>query len=124
MTMATWDAKATASTYVNLFGLAPAGSVDADESGRRGETLAMENGDTIVIAEPASRDSDIGRFLEERGEGIYRYAWLVDDLDAVVSGIEHRGFTVQRLPPAGGYARVRLDPHDTEQGRYELRQRV
>ncbi len=45
----------------------------------------------IVLLEPTSAESPVGRFLAERGEGVYHVALHVDDISATLETLKARG---------------------------------
>jgi len=45
----------------------------------------------IDLLEPTSRDSPVGRFLAERGEGLHHLALHVDDISGTMESLRARG---------------------------------
>jgi methylmalonyl-CoA/ethylmalonyl-CoA epimerase len=48
----------------------------------------------IELLEPLSSDSTIAKFLETRGEGVQHIAIKVDDIDATLAEMKHKGATL------------------------------
>jgi methylmalonyl-CoA epimerase len=62
-------------------------------------------GDTEVeLLEPTSADSDMARYLEERGEGIHHICFEVDDVDAAVAAAKAKGMRLLDEEPRQGAA--------------------
>jgi methylmalonyl-CoA epimerase len=56
----------------------------------------------IELLEPLSDDSPIGKFLENRGEGIHHFAVRVTNIDGVLSELKAKGvILVDEKPKAG-----------------------
>lgn len=53
----------------------------------------------IELLESSDPKSDIGRFLEKRGEGLFHLCIEVDDLDAEVKALKDRGVDVFEAQP-------------------------
>jgi methylmalonyl-CoA epimerase len=72
-------------------------------------------GPLIELLEPTGPDSPIGRFLEQRGEGLHHVALRVDDLDAAVGRLKAAGARLLNEPRqgAGGHLYVFVHPAST-----------
>jgi methylmalonyl-CoA epimerase len=93
ITVAVGDVAAARATFERLFGatLAHAGDIPAFDV--RAAELALGE-DTVQLAEPASADNPVARFLARKGEGFYNVALEVDDLDAAVVELRAQGVRV------------------------------
>jgi catechol 2,3-dioxygenase-like lactoylglutathione lyase family enzyme len=49
---------------------------------------------TVELIQPLKGKSIYDEFLEEKGEGLHHLAFMVDDVDAEVAGLEKKGFKV------------------------------
>ncbi len=73
--------------------------------GRRVDTARFRLGDTwIVLVCPDDSDSMPGRYLADKGEGLFLISLEVDDLAAAVSAIARRGDLVLNEEPRRGLA--------------------
>ena len=56
----------------------------------------------IELLEPLTPDSDVGRFLDQRGEGLHHLALRVDDVATALAEAPGRGFKlVDKVPRPG-----------------------
>jgi methylmalonyl-CoA/ethylmalonyl-CoA epimerase len=63
----------------------------------------------LQIIQPLEGQSMFREFLESRGEGVHHYAFLVDDIDTVESGLVKQGVKIlsrARLESGGGHVIV------------------
>lgn len=67
------------------------------------DVAAMRAGDTWVeLLHPIDYDAPIGRFLAARGPGLHHVAYLVDDLDGALVGLDAAGVElIDRQPRIG-----------------------
>jgi len=65
----------------------------------------LRAGDTLIeLLEPARSDTPVGRFLEQRGEGVHHLAFFVDDLERALANAEKAGLMViDRTPRVGSH---------------------
>jgi methylmalonyl-CoA epimerase len=72
-------------------------------------------GSRIELLEPADADSPIGKFLEQRGEGLHHVAIKVPDLPAAVERLRASGARLLNdpRPGAGGHLYVFVHPAST-----------
>jgi methylmalonyl-CoA epimerase len=65
-------------------------------------------GDTeIELLEPTHADSEMARYLEERGEGIHHICFEVDNIDAAVAAAKAKGMRlVDEVPRQGASGRI------------------
>jgi methylmalonyl-CoA/ethylmalonyl-CoA epimerase len=81
----------------------------------------------LELLEPTSPDSTIAKFLEKKGPGIHHLAFRVADLNAALSELKARGFTLIDAAPrigAGGQLIAFLHPKSTNGLLIELCQPV
>jgi methylmalonyl-CoA/ethylmalonyl-CoA epimerase len=56
-------------------------------------------GVAIEIMEPTDPDSDVGRFLEKRGEGFFLISYRVDDVKDALQELSDKGVeTIDKMP--------------------------
>ena len=63
----------------------------------------LPTGDSeIELVQPVTSDSDVAKFLEERGEGIHHMCLEVDDIERALSDLRERGLQViDEIPRVG-----------------------
>ena len=63
----------------------------------------LPTGDSeIELVQPVTGDSDVAKFLEERGEGIHHICLEVDDIERALSDLRERGLQViDEIPRVG-----------------------
>ncbi len=60
----------------------------------------------IELLEPASADSNIGKAIEKRGEGIHHIALLVDDIEEAIRAAKEQGLQlISETPRVGAHGR-------------------
>ena len=53
----------------------------------------------LELMEPTSPDSDVGRFLEKKGEGFFLISYRVDDVDEALAELKEKGVeTIDKEP--------------------------
>ena len=53
----------------------------------------------VELMEPTERDSDVGRFLDSRGEGFFLISYRVEDVDSALEELKGRGVeTIDKEP--------------------------
>ena len=65
------------------------------------------DGAFLELAQPATADHRLARFIEERGEGMFSISLQVDDLDAAVAEFRGKGLDVS-APEPGPWPGTRL----------------
>jgi methylmalonyl-CoA epimerase len=79
----------------------------------------------LELLEPTSEDSQIQRFLDRRGGGVYQVRFFVDDLDEALATLESRGLRVIRGEAVAGEPRIGfVHPASTHGVLFELLERT
>jgi methylmalonyl-CoA/ethylmalonyl-CoA epimerase len=86
------DIEVAIKSYQNL-GLELTKQLENDYVGKIA-IFAMPNGTFIELVSPTDPNSDLAKALEKRGEGVHTVAFVVDELDPVVSTMKDGGATV------------------------------
>lgn len=83
--------------YIDMFGLKAwsRGIVDMRREGLRVAHIDIDGGTTIELMEPTNSESRQGKFLKERGEGLFHINLFTDDFDSDVKALRKKGFTVE-----------------------------
>ena len=94
------------STYVEVLGLECEGKELVED--QQLKTALLIVGDThLELLEPTSHDSNVGRFLEKRGEGIHHLAFYVDDIDKAMDDYKSKGMKfIDEKPRQGAYGKT------------------
>jgi len=72
-------------------------------SGQKVKIAMLKAGETSVeLLEPMSDDSNMAKFLRERGEGLHHIAFEVDDIEISMSELKAKGFRFIYERPADG----------------------
>ena len=56
----------------------------------------------IELVQPATSDSDVAKFLEERGEGLHHICFEVDDIEGAMVDLRERGLQIIDETPRVG----------------------
>ena len=85
--------------YTAVLGLeeVPDTRTDFPEFGFRNAFVRIGD-DLFIELMEGSAETEIGKFLEKRGEGLYHLCWAVDDLDADMEALKARGADVIEIP--------------------------
>ncbi|MGM0445967.1 MAG: methylmalonyl-CoA epimerase [Bacillota bacterium] len=80
----------------------------------------------IELLEPTSKDSNIAKFIEKKGEGIHHLALKVDDVDENIENMEELGteFIGEASTGAGGKKIIFIHPKSTNGVLLELCQSI
>jgi methylmalonyl-CoA/ethylmalonyl-CoA epimerase len=67
------------------------------------EAMIAVGGSSVQILQPLSPESAVGRFLEERGEGMHHIAFAVPDIEAALRHLQEAGVRlIDDEPRIGG----------------------
>ena len=92
------DLDAAVALYRDTLGLEPDGFYTAPSESIRVARYYLENV-ALELMEPTKPDSEVGRFLEKRGEGFFLISYRVDDVAAGLGELRERGCrTIDRAP--------------------------
>ena len=99
------DINKTLDLFSTAFGLQAwrRGVVEIPELGIKMALLPIGRDQSIEIIQPTDPETDFGRHLETKGEGLYHISLFVDDVDAEVSSLREKGVSVEgaeRIPPS------------------------
>ena len=111
------DLDAASVLYGETFGLKAQLPVDSPAEGLR--RVRFDVGNAFVdIAQPTSDTGELGKFVKEKGEGVYLISVQVDDLRETVKELRAKGAEVIGEATKGG--RVLLSPQSTHGALMEL----
>jgi methylmalonyl-CoA/ethylmalonyl-CoA epimerase len=92
------DLDSAVALYRDTLGLEPDGFYTAPSESIRVARYYLENV-ALELMEPTKPDSEVGRFLEKRGEGFFLISYRVDDVAAGLGELRGKGFpTIDRAP--------------------------
>jgi methylmalonyl-CoA/ethylmalonyl-CoA epimerase len=92
--------------YTEGLGLELIGEHDSKRFDLRWAELGRDGKVFIELLEPTSESSQIRRFLDRRGPGVYQVRFHVDDLDDTLAGLEAGGMRVVRGADVPGEPRL------------------
>ncbi len=111
------DLDAASTLYGKTFGLKAQTPVDMPAEGWR--RVRFDVGNAFVdLAQPTSETGELGKFVKEKGEGIYLISVQVDDLAKTVKELRAKGAQVTGEATKGG--RVLVSPQTTHGALMEL----
>jgi methylmalonyl-CoA epimerase len=87
--------------YTNVLALQvlPGSRIDFPELGFRSAIIPV--GDLFIeLMEGSNPNTELGSFIEKRGEGVYHLCFEVDDIDAEIESLTARGADVIEIPPS------------------------
>ena len=87
--------------YENTLGLKASGIEEIPERKVRLAMIKLDN-QVIELVEPMSEESPIHQFLEKRGEGLHHLAFLVSDIEAVLTEMKKKGVELINPKPVRG----------------------
>ncbi len=92
------DLDAAMDLYRDVLGLEPDGVYTAPSEKIRVARYYLENV-ALELMEPTDPDSDVGRFLQKRGEGFFLISYRVEDVEDGLKELEERGYPlIDRKP--------------------------
>lgn len=101
--------------YHEVLGIQEGGISDMPSEGMKMAFLHLGES-SLELMEPLSPDTNIGRFLEKRGEGIHHLAIRVDDIGAALARAKEAGYQLidqEPRPGAGGTKVAFIHPKST-----------
>lgn len=111
------DLDAASSLYGKTFGLKAQTLADMPTEGLR--RIRFDVGNAFVdIAQPTNETGELGKFVKDKGEGIYLISVQVDDLAKTVKELRAKGAEVVGDAVRGG--RVLVSPKTTHGALIEL----
>ncbi len=97
-----------------LFGMKIANRFENPAAGYNGVALDMPGGGAQwELLEPASDDSFLARFLDERGPGFHHVTFEVESVDRATAAMESYAYKPFGLRSSGTYKEVYLHPRDS-----------
>ncbi len=92
------DLDAAVERYRDALGLEPDGYYTAPSESIRVARYYLDNV-ALELMEPTTPDSEVGRFLDKRGEGFFLISYKVDDVAAGLEELAGKGYrTIDRKP--------------------------
>ncbi len=85
------DLDAAMELYRDVLGLEPDGVYTAPSEKIRVARYYLENV-ALELMEPTDPDSDVGRFLQKRGEGFFLISYRVEDVEKGLKELEGKGY--------------------------------
>jgi catechol 2,3-dioxygenase-like lactoylglutathione lyase family enzyme len=111
------DLDAAVDDYRRLLGSPPEGVEQLDEDRARRARFRLWNF-RLELLQPQTTEGDLFNFIRDRGEGLFRLALAVPNIDAAVRLLRERGTAVSDPTPERA-ARL-LDPSQTLDARFSL----
>ncbi len=99
--LAVKDIQAALNLFQDVFGAPQAEITDLPDQGARA-TLIQVGQTRLELLEPLSADSPVGRFIEQRGEGLHHLALNVSDIAGKLKILEARDFRLIDKEPREG----------------------
>lgn len=93
--------KSAIQKYENLL-MQKISSTEYSEPGRIDLAFFEVAGVSVELLAPRDPQSEVGRFLRERGEGMHHICYQVDDLEGVLKSIQAQGFKLVDEKPRPG----------------------
>ena len=99
--LAVKDIRAALKLFQDVFGAPPAEITDMQDQGARA-TLIQVGQTRLELLEPLTPDSPVGRFIEQRGEGLHHLALNVSDIAGKLKILAARDFRlIDEVPREG-----------------------
>ena len=99
--LAVKDIQAALELFQDVFGAPPAEITEMQDQGIRAKLIQV--GQTrLELLEPLTADSPVGRFIEQRGEGLHHLALNVSDIAGKLKILEARDFRLVDKQPREG----------------------
>ena len=105
MAVAVRDLEESIQVYEDILGVKLVGNINQSPLGYR--TAVLRGGAfDFELTSPTPGERTLNRFLGTKGEGVYRLAYAVTNLDEVVAHFKARGISVVERGAATGNARI------------------
>ena len=101
MGLAVKDIEAALELFQDVFG-APSAEITEMQDQRIRATLIQVGHTRVELLEPLTADSPVGRFIEQRGEGLHHLALNVKDIAGKLKILEARDFRLVDKEPREG----------------------
>ena len=98
LVVAVEDVEEAAALYTDVYGLAASEVQDLSHLGLKAINIELGNA-YIELAQPTNPDGPVGKFLADKGEGLYLIAVQVDDLPGTVEKLKEQGARILGGPP-------------------------
>ncbi|NND84297.1 MAG: methylmalonyl-CoA epimerase [Acidimicrobiia bacterium] len=100
--IAVHDLDAALAEYELLYGVSALHRERVEEQGVE-EAMVAVGGSFIQLIQPLSPETPVGRFLEQKGEGLHHVALAVDDIEAALAHLKAEGARlIDEAPRVGG----------------------
>ena len=100
--IAVHDLDAALVEYERLYGVTALHRERVEEQGVE-EAMVAVGGSFIQLLQPLSPETPVGRFLDQRGEGLHHIALAVDDIEAALEHLRAEGARlIDEQPRIGG----------------------
>ena len=99
--LAVKDIQAALELFQDVFGAPPAEITEMPDQGIRA-TLLQVGQTRLELLEPLTADSPVGRFIEQRGEGLHHLALNVNNVGQDLEVVKARGLRVIDRTPREG----------------------
>ncbi|MFC2045338.1 VOC family protein [Chloroflexota bacterium] len=81
--------------YIDILGAKPWDKGIVEMPKLRLAHVNIDGGATIELMEPTDNQSRQGKFLKERGEGLFHFNVFTDDFDTDVKRVREKGFNIE-----------------------------
>ena len=98
LVVAVEDVEEAAALYTDVYGLEVSEVQDLSHLGLKAINIELGNA-YIELAQPTNPDGPVGKFLADKGEGLYLIAVQVDDLPGTVEKLKEQGARILGGPP-------------------------
>ena len=98
LVVAVEDVEEAAALYTDVYGLEASELHDLSHLGLKAINIELGNA-YIELAQPTSPDGPVGKFLAEKGDGLYLIAIQVDDLPGTIEKLKAQGARILGGPP-------------------------
>ncbi|HZA21813.1 MAG TPA: methylmalonyl-CoA epimerase [Dehalococcoidia bacterium] len=103
--LAVKDINAALELFQQVFDAPPAEVIEVADQGVRG-ALVQVGQTRLELLEPLSEDTAVGRFIQQRGEGLHHLALNVSDISGKLKILEARGLRLVDHEPRPGLSGI------------------